>query len=323
MHAQAHSQKERAMQRRELMSTLVAAGAGGVLSTRSTAAALSSRTAASISTKSVDSHFIQTHDGTRLYWTQWGAGRPILFLNSAGMPTQMWDYQVVAFADQGHRCIAFDRRGHGRSDRPLTGYEYDTFADDVAALITALDLQELTVVAHSMGSGEIVRYLTRHGGARVARVVLLSPTTPFLPKTADNPNGVPQAAFEALRASWRRDYPRWIAENTAPFFVPETSTSMMQWVAGLLTQCPVPIAIACNKAIVSTDFRTELTKLSVPTLVIHGDRDVSAPLPLTGKPTAELIPGSQLKVYPGAPHGLMYTHMEMLNGDILQFIRDT
>jgi pimeloyl-ACP methyl ester carboxylesterase len=310
------------MQRRELMSTLVAAGAGGAFSTRSTATARSSGTPASIA-KAADTHFIQANDGTRLYWTQWGAGRPILFLNSAGMTTQMWDYQMVALADQGHRCIAFDRRGHGRSDRPVDGYEYDTFADDIASIIAALDLQELTVVAHSMGGGEIVRYLTRHGGARVARVVLLSPTTPFLPKTADNPNGVPQAAFEALRASWRKDYPRWIAENTAPFFVPETSTSMMQWVAGLLMQCPVPIAIACNKAAASTDFRTELTKLSMPTLVIHGDRDVSAPLALTGKPTAELIPGCRLKVYPGAPHGLMYTHMEVLNGDILQFIRDT
>jgi len=310
------------MQRRELMSTLVAAGAGGLLSTRSTAAALSPRTAASI-TKAVDTHFIQAHDGTRLYWTEWGAGRPILFLNSAGMPTQMWDYQMAAFADQGHRCIAFDRRGHGRSDRPLNGYEYDTFADDVASVITALDLQELTVVAHSMGGGEIVRYLTRHGSARVARIVLLSPTTPFLPKTADNPNGVPQAAFEALRASWRKDYPKWVADNTAPFFVAETSTSMMQWVAGLLMQGSVPIAIACNKAVANTDFRAELTKLSVPALVIHGDRDVSAPLALTGKPTAELIPGCRLKVYAGAPHGLMYTHMEVLNGDILQFIRDT
>ena len=310
------------MQRRELMSTLVAAGAGGVLSAGSTATARSSRNAAPI-TNAGDSHFIQAHDGTRLYWTQWGAGLPILFLNSAGMPAQMWYYQIAAFADQGYRCVAFDRRGHGRSDRPLNGYEYDTFADDVASLITTLDLQELTVVTHSMGGGEIVRYLTRHGSARVARIVLLSPTTPFLPKTADNPNGVPQAAFEALRASWRKDYPKWVADNTAPFFVAETSTSMMQWVAGLLMQGSVPIAIACNKAVANTDFRTELTKLSVPALVIHGDRDVSAPLALTGKPTAELIPGCQLKVYPGAPHGLMYTHMEALNRDILQFIRDT
>jgi len=267
--------------------------------------------------------FIEAHDGTRLYWTQWGLGRPILFLSSAGMTTEMWDYQMVAFADQGHRCIAFDRRGHGRSDRPLGGYEYDTFADDIASLITALDLRDLTVVAHSMASGEIVRYLTRHGSGRVARIVLLAPTTPYLAQTDDNPNGVPQSAFEALRASWRKDFQRWVADNTEPFFVPESSPPMMQWVAGLLMRCPVQIAIACNEAQTTTDFRSDLTGISVPALVIHGDRDVSAPLALTAKPTSELIPGCQLKVYQGAPHGLMYTHMEMLTGDILRFIRET
>jgi non-heme chloroperoxidase len=235
----------------------------------------------------------------------------------------MWDYQMVEFADQGYRWIGFDRRGHGRSDRPLGGYEYDTFADDVASVISALDLRDLTLVGHSMAGGEIVRYLTRHGSARVARIVLLAPTTPYLMRTADNPNGVPQSTFEALRASWRRDFPKWVADNTAPFFVPETSPAMMQAFAALLMQCPVQVAIACNKALTTTDFRADLAKISVPAVVVHGDRDASAPLVLTGKPTADLIPGCRFKVYQGAPHGLMYTHMEMLNTDILQFIRET
>lgn len=247
----------------------------------------------------------------------------MLFLNSAGMTTQMWDYQMVAFADHGYRCIAFDRRGHGQSDRSLGGYDYDTFADDIAAVITALDLEKLTIVGHSMASGEMVRYLTRHGSGRVARMVMLAPTTPCLLKGADNPNGIPQPAFEALRDSWRKDYQRWVTENSLPFFVPETSPSMIQWVAGILMQCPLQIAIACNKAMTTTDFRKDLAKISLPTLVIQGDRDVSAPLALTGKPTAELIAGSQLKVYEGAPHGLMYTHMKMLTADILQFMRAT
>jgi pimeloyl-ACP methyl ester carboxylesterase len=160
-------------------------------SMQSMATPQSSRTAASTPTRTVTEPFIEAQDGTRLYWTQWGAGRPILFLNSAGVSTQMWDYQMVEFADQGYRCIAFDRRGHGRSDRPLGGYDYDTFADDVASVISALDLRDLTLVGHSMAGGEIVRYLTRHGSARVARIVLLAPTTPYLMKTADNPNGVP------------------------------------------------------------------------------------------------------------------------------------
>jgi len=311
------------MQRRELMSTLAAAGAASAVSFRSTATPLSSYATTSTSTKTAAAAFIAANDGTNLYWTQWGVGRPILFLNSAGLTTQMWDYQMVAFADQGYRCISFDRRGHGRSDRPPGGYEYDTFADDVASVISALDLKDLTIVAHSMAGGEAVRYLTRHGNGRVARIVLLAPTTPYPMQTIDNPNGVPQSAFAALRASWRKDFPKWVADNTPAFFVPETSASMMQWGAGLLMQCSVPIAIACNKAQVSTDFRAELAKISVPALVIHGDRDASAPLARTGKPTAELIPRCQLKVYQGAPHGLMFTHMEMLNNDILQFIRET
>ena len=267
--------------------------------------------------------YIEARDGTHLYWTHWGTGAPILFLNSAGLSTPMWDYQMVAFADRGHRCVAFDRRGHGRSDRPLGGYDYDTFADDVDSVITALDLKDLTVVTHSMAAGEIVRYLVRHGSARVARIVLIAPTTPCLLRVPDNPDGLPHAVFEALRASWRLDFQKWVADNTAPFFVPESSPAMMQWLAGLLMQCPVQVAIACNEAITSSDFRADLARISVPALVIHGDHDASAPFALTGKPTAERIPGCRLEVYRGAPHGLMYTHMERLNSDVLGFIWDT
>jgi non-heme chloroperoxidase len=274
-------------------------------------------------TRTAEGPLIEARDGTRLYWTHWGAGSPILFLSSAGMSTPMWDYQVTAFAEQGHRCVAFDRRGHGRSDRPLRGYDYDTFADDVDSVITALDLDDLTVITHSMAGGEIVRYLTRHGSARVARIILLAPTTPCLMRLPDNPDGMPQSAFEALRASWRLDYQRWVVDNTAPFFVPESSPAMMQWVAGLLMQCPVQVAIACNQAVTTTDFRADLAKISVPALVVQGDRDASAPLALTGRATAERIPGCRLEVYRDAPHGLMYTHMERLHGDVLSFIWET
>jgi pimeloyl-ACP methyl ester carboxylesterase len=310
------------MQRREVLNTLAFAGATVPAVMLSEAAAPSSRATTS-GTRTTIAPFVEARDGTRLYWAQWGSGRPILFLNSFGLTTQMWDYQMVAFADQGYRGISFDRRGHGRSDVALGGYDYDTFADDVAAVISALDLRDLTLIGHSMASGEIVRYLTRHGSARVARIVLLGPTTPYLTQTADNPNGVPQSMFEAVRASWRRDFPKWVADNTAPFFVPETSPAMMQALAAQMMHCSVPVAIACSKAVTTTDFRADLAKVSVPALVIHGDRDASAPLAITGNPTAELIPGCRLKVYQGAPHGLMFTHMEMLNADILQFIRET
>jgi non-heme chloroperoxidase len=265
--------------------------------------------------------FITTKDGTELYWHEFGAGAPILFLSSLGCDSRMWDYQMAVFADDGFRCIGFDRRGHGRSDQPAVGYDFDTFADDVAALVDCLDLFDLTLIAHSMAGGEAVRYLTRHGSERVARLVLLAPTTPMLLKADDNPNGAPKEAFEALWAQWRRDYPKWVADNVAPFFIPETSPAMMRWGVALLTTS-LPVTLACSRAMVQADFRAEMRLIDVPTLVIHGDRDRSTPVELTGRPSAELIPGCKLLVYPGAPHGLMFTHMDELNADILRFLRE-
>jgi non-heme chloroperoxidase len=267
--------------------------------------------------------FIAAKDGTQLFWRQWGEGAPMLFLNSLGLGTEMWDYQMVAFADQGFRCIGFDRRGHGRSDQPSRGYDHDTLADDVATLIDALDLRGLILIGHSMAGGEIVRYLARHGSGRVARFVLLAPMTPMLRKTDDNPNGVPRGEFEALWEQWRRDYPKWVADATAPFFVPETSPAMMRWTANLVQQVPLPVALACSRAMVDEDFRAEMRRIEVPALLIHGDRDVSAPIELTGNPSAHLIPTCRFLVYEGAPHGLMFTHMDRLQADILRFVRET
>jgi non-heme chloroperoxidase len=233
----------------------------------------------------------------------------------------MWEYQIAAFADEGFRCIGFDRRGHGRSGQPARGYDFDTFADDIAALVENLDLADLTLIAHSMAGGEAVRYLTRHGSRRVGRLVLLAPTTPMLLKAHDNPNGLPMEAFEALWAGWRRDYPKWVADNLAPFFIPETSPAMVRWGATLL-QTSLPITLACSRAMVQADFRAEMRGVDVPTLIVQGDRDRSVPLELTGKPSAELIPGSRLLVYAGAPHGLMFTHMDQLNADLAAFMRE-
>jgi pimeloyl-ACP methyl ester carboxylesterase len=265
--------------------------------------------------------FITAKDDTQLYWREWGAGAPILFLNSLGCSSRMWDYQMAAFADEGFRCIGFDRRGHGRSDEPAGGYDFDALADDVAALADDLDLTGLTLIAHSMAGGEAVRYLTRHGSKRVARLVLLAPSTPMLLRTPDNPNGAPMEAFEALWAQWRHDYPKWVADNVAPFFIPETSPAMMRWGANLL-QTSLPITLACSHAMVEADFRAEMRGIDVPTLIVQGDRDRSAPVEMTGKPSAELIPDCRLLVYPGAPHGLMFTHMDELNADLLRFMRE-
>jgi pimeloyl-ACP methyl ester carboxylesterase len=216
---------------------------------------------------------------------------------------------------------AYDRRGHGRSSVPAGGYDYDTLADDLATMLDRLDLKEVTLVGYSMASGEMVRYLTRHGAARIARLAFIAPAaTPFLLKTADNPNGIPAEKFEYFRRNMlMRDYPKWLEDNRKPFFTAETSPQVQDWVRGLMLTTSLKAAVECNRSSTSTDFRAELPKIRLPALVIHGDIDASAPLALTGRPTAALIPGAELKVYEGAPHGLFVTHKERLTADLLAF----
>jgi non-heme chloroperoxidase len=188
-------------------------------------------------------------------------------------------------------------------------------------VIEQLDLRDVTLVAHSMGCGVVVRYLSRHGSKRVARVALVSPSLPFILKTEDNPDGVDRSALERLRAAWGKDFPTWLANNARPFFTPETSPEMIQWGIRMCLQASLKALIDCNRADTETDLRAELPKITAPTLIIHGDKDVSTPLELTGRKTARLIPGSQLKVYEGAPHGLMFTHMDRFNRDLHDFIK--
>ena len=267
--------------------------------------------------------YIRTRDGESLFYKDWGTGAPIVFLGAWGLPSDMWDYQMVPLSEQGFRCVAFDRRGHGRSSRPGGGYDYDTLANDVAAVLSALDLRKVTLVGMSMAGGEVVRYLTRHGADRIARVVFVATVaTPFVMQAPDNPAGIPADRFEHFRRNvLLRDYPKWLEDNKKPFFVPETSPQMQEWVRGLMLGTSMKALVECNRSQTSTDFRTELPKIRVPSLVIHGDQDVSAPIDLTGRPTAKMIPGAQLKVYEGAPHGLFLTHMTRLTDDILAFAR--
>lgn len=265
--------------------------------------------------------YIQAKDGTRLFVREWGEGRAVLFLHSWALSSQIWDDQMLALAEAGYRTIAFDRRGHGRSDIPPDGYDYDTLADDIAAVIRTLNLDQVALVGHSMGCGEAVRYLTRHGSSRVARLALVAPATPCLLQAADNPEGLPAAAFEAMRAAWREDFPKWISDNAEPFVGPETSAAKIAWITAMMLQTPVSVAIACNRTIAEADLRAEMKAIAIPSLVIHGDRDASAPLALTGQPTAALLPNGRLELYEGAPHGLMFTHAERLNRDLLAFLR--
>lgn len=264
--------------------------------------------------------FVESSDGTRLFYKDWGAGRPVVFVHSWSMNSDQWQYQMVDLCEHGLRCIAFDRRGHGRSGQPDGGYTYDTLADDLAALLETLDLRDVTLVGHSMGAGEVIRYLARHGSKRVARAVLLAPTTPFVLQTPDNPDGVPAEAFEFLRSQWASDFPKWLADNARPFVVPETSPEMVQWLIGLSLSCSLRAALECNRAMAGSDQRAEMRAIDVPTLIIQGDADVSVPLALTGAKSAALVPRSKLVVYQGAPHGLFITHKERLNADLLAFI---
>jgi pimeloyl-ACP methyl ester carboxylesterase len=292
----------------------VAAGAGLV-------AASGHAKAQATTTKALRTPFIATSDGASLFYKDWGEGKPILFVHSWALNSDMWQYQMIHLAGQGMRCVAFDNRGHGRSSDPGRGYDYDTMAGDLSTVIEQLDLREITLVAHSMGCGVVTRYLTRHGAGRVARVALVSPSLPFILKTEDNPDGVDKNHLEQMRATWSKDFPKWLADNARPFVTPETSPEMIQWAVRMCLQASLKALIDCNRADVETDFRAELPKITSPTLVIHGDKDVSTPLELTGRKTARLIQGSQLKVYEGAPHGLMFTHMDRFNRDLLAFIK--
>ncbi|GAA4607170.1 pimeloyl-ACP methyl ester carboxylesterase [Actinoplanes octamycinicus] len=266
--------------------------------------------------------YVTAKDGTALHYLDWGSGQPMLFVPSAWLPVQMWEHQLTDLTERGLRCVAYDRRGHGRSDAPWDGYDYDTLADDLAALVDHLDLRDLTLVGHSAGGGEVVRYLTRHGAHRVRGIVLLAATTPFPKRTADNPHGVP-AELSAADAAYRAaDRPRWNAERAASFFALDTnevSPEQIEWFRDIIMRCTPRAHRATYATAFHTDLRDELRALRVPTLVLHGDRDEQAPLEVCGRRAAELVPGSELRVYQGAAHGLFVTHAARLNDDLHGF----
>lgn len=263
--------------------------------------------------------YIEAGDGTLLFYQDWGTGKCILFIHSICLSSQIWQYNMLPLSDRGFRCVAYDRRGHGRSMQPGSGYNYDTLADDLSCVINQLDLRDVTLVGHSMGGAEVVRFLSRHGAGRVARIVLVAPALPFMLKTPDNPEAQDRSVHEQIFASWYRDYPKWIGDGARSFLAPETSNAQMDWVEGLCMQASLKALIDCYHTVIETDFRREITTIAVPTLIVQGDKDTGALIDFTGRRTAQLIKGSQFKVYPGAPHGLIVTHAEKFNNDLAQF----
>jgi non-heme chloroperoxidase len=264
--------------------------------------------------------YVTARDGTKLFVQDWGSGPPVLLLSAWTFDASIWGSSIVALNAKGFRCVAPDRRGHGRSDMPSTGYDLDTLTDDVAAVIEQRDLRDVTLVGFSMGTAEAVSYLGRYGSERIARLVLVAPTTPFLVKTEGNPDAVPRAMIEADNAAIARDFAKWIAANEAPFFTSETPEITRAWIREMMLSVPLPVALACRKTIAFADLRMAAARIDRPTLILHGDKDASAPLPLTGAKTAKLIKGSKLTVYEGAPHPLPLTHSERLLADMLAFM---
>lgn len=285
-----------------------------------TALAAVSGASAPAAQQTARSPYVTAKDGTRLFVQDWGNGKPVLLLTAWTFDGTTWGSQIEALTAKGFRCVALDRRGHGRSEMPSAGYDLETLTDDVASVIEARDLRDVTLVGFSMGSVEAVNYLARYGSDRIARLVLVAPTTPFLVKTADNPDALPKAMIEADQAAVARDFVKWISANEAPFFMPETPEITRTWIRQMMLSVPLPVAMACRKSMAFADLRAAAAGIDRATLILQGDKDASAPLPLTGAKTAKLIKGSKLTVYEGAPHPLPLTHGERLIADMLAFM---
>jgi non-heme chloroperoxidase len=263
--------------------------------------------------------FVEARDGTSLFYRDRGCGRPVVFLCAWALNCDFWEYQIAHCSDRGTRCVGYDRRGHGRSGQSGSGYDFDTLADDLAALLERLDIRDAVLVGHAMGCGELVRYLTRHGSDRVTQAILIATITPFALKTADNPDGASQSDLEAGRAALMKDRPHTIAMGARAFFGSKNAVSdeMLTWWNRQIQQSSLKALLDLHKVYTETDFRAELRTLPVPARVIHGDSDEFSPIDVTARRTVSLIPRAQLEIYENAAHGLPITHAERLNADIL------
>lgn len=265
---------------------------------------------------------LRTSDGTALFFTDQGAGSCVAFTHAWALNSDQWQYIVAGLLDAGFRCVTYDRRGHGRSDRHGGGWDMDLLADDLGQLIDHLDLTDLTLVGHSMGCGEIVRYATRHGKRRMAHAVLLAPIMPLLVQAPDNPDGVDPAYLQASVDLLKRDVPQWCADNAPPYFGvhPHVSPGMTEWTMRQIVDTPVKTLVDTVIIGAKTDFRGELPGFDVRTLLIHGDADASAPIDITGRKTAELLPDARLIELHDVGHGLYVTHASQIVGEIRNFI---
>ena len=269
---------------------------------------------------------ITTTDGTQIYYKDWDSGPPVVFSHGWPLSADAFEDQMFFLASHGYRCIAHDRRGHGRSRQPWSGNDMDTYTDDLAALVAALDLKGAVHVGHSTGGGEVARYIGRHGTTRVAKAMLIGAIPPLMLRTAANPGGTPMEAFDQIRAAVLADRAQFFMDLTLPFYGynrPGANVSQgvrdAFWLQGMMAS--LPAAYFCIKAFSETDLTEDLKKIDVPTLILHGDDDQIVPIGASALLSAKIVTHATLKVYPGAPHGLASTHKDQLNADLLAFLK--